>query len=119
MKNKFPAFVCSLTCLLALAGCSSSSVKSPTAGEIVSAVDTQTYHAQYMGKDLKIGDKVKIVEYDLVGDLKHKQSRNMPFAQKKKVIGEATVSSILNDNYYELKSDKPQHVPADAFIEKF
>ncbi|MGZ3788865.1 MAG: hypothetical protein ACXVLQ_10095 [Bacteriovorax sp.] len=114
MKRKFLL----LAYFLIIASCSTQSEKAHKEGEIISSLDSRTYHAQYMGKDLKIGDKVKIVEYDFNYNLKNRQSKNLPMPQKKKVIGEAVVSSILNDHFYELKSDKPQHIPAEAFIEK-
>ncbi len=91
----------------------------PASGEIVSTIDTQTFHAQYKGKDLRVGDRVRIVEYDFNRGQKNRPSRMLPMAQRRRIVGTATVSSLLKDNYYELKSDTPQHVPAGAFIEKY
>lgn len=115
MKNKFLL----LTSFYFLFACSTPSSKPPVQGEIVSVLNSNTYQAEYAGPRLRIGDKVKIIEYDLDTNMKQRNSRNVPFNQKKKVIGEATVSSIINDHFYELKSERPQHVPSDALIEKF
>ena len=87
-------------------------------GDITNGPDAQTFYSEYKGKHpLKVGDKVQIREYNF-SDLKHRQSKTMPFKTNSKVVGEATVSSIIKDNYYELKTDEPQHISGDAFIEK-
>jgi hypothetical protein len=117
MKHKFL-----LTCAFVLAtGCSShlKTIVPPSEGEVVSNLDSQTFHAQYKGRSLKVGDRVSILKYeDFEADLKEHQSRNLPLKKKKIVIGEGVISSILNDDYYEFKSSTPQHIPEGAFIEK-
>ena len=116
MKHK----LLSLTCFLAFAfGCSTQTSKQLPEGEVVSNLDSQTFHAQYKGRNLKVGDRVSILKYeDFETDLKDHQSRNLPLKKKKTMIGQGVISSVLNDDYYEFKSDKPQHIPEGAFIEK-
>lgn len=92
-------------------------------GEVVSSTGPQTFHARYNGKGpLQLGEKFNIVEYQPYSeDLRNRESRNLPFMadeQSKKIIGQATVSNILNNNIYEFKTDRPQHVPENALIEK-
>lgn len=92
-------------------------------GEIISNVNSEILHAKFTGKEaLRVGDRITILQYkDFADDLKQRDSRNLPLKpheKQKKVLGSATVSSILNDGYYELKLDRPQHIPAEAFIEK-
>ncbi|MBC7540856.1 MAG: hypothetical protein H7281_18690 [Bacteriovorax sp.] len=118
MKQKFLILSCFFTLV---AGCSSHVTTSDNlpVGEVVSNVDEQTFHAQYKGRNLKVGDHVTILKYeDFESDLKDHQSRVLPLRKKKTVIGAGVISSVLNDNYYEFKSDKPQHIPEGAFIEK-
>ncbi len=119
MKNK----IASLALFLTLASCSQVSETDHSYGEIVSSTDTQTFQAKYYGKgNLHLGDRVRILEIeDTDTSLKLKKSRNMPFStkqSKKKIIDHATISTVLEDNYYELKSDHAKHVPAEAVIEK-
>lgn len=120
MKNNIWA----LGLMLTLASCSQIRKTNHQEGEIVSSTDAQTFHAKYDGKDqLRVGDRISILQYeDFTQDLRLRESRNMPLSssheKKKKIIGKATVSSILNDNFYELKLDQPQHIPSEAFIEK-
>lgn len=109
-----------LLSIIATLGCSHQPTKNPTTGDITLGSDPYTYQAEYKGKDtLKVGDKVKIMQYDFGDSLKHKQSRMFPLSSTKKQIGEATVSNILDKNYYELKTEKPHPLPGNAFIEKF
>lgn len=105
-------------------GCSHQSY-SPTkttnrpSGEISYGAELNTYRAEYKGKEsLKIGDKVRIMQYEFAEGLKQKQSRAFPLTSTKKQIGEATVSGILGDQYYELKTTSPHPLPGNAFIEK-
>lgn len=88
-------------------------------GEIVGTLDAQTYQAHFKGPVLKLGEKVKIIEYNWNTDIPHRHSRILPDIQEKRIIGQATITTILNDNYYELKTEKPQYIPNDAFIEKY
>jgi hypothetical protein len=111
-----------LTCFFVfIAGCSSHMTRSDNlpVSEVVSNVDEQTFYAQYKGRNLKVGDHVSILKYeDFETDLKDHQSRVLPLRKKKIIIGAGVISSVLNDNYYEFKSAKPQHIPKGAFIEK-
>ena len=96
-----------------------SSTKKTNEGKVVSNLGDTTFHAEYKGPNLKVGDRVSILKFsDFETDLKNHQSRSLPKKQKKVVLGEGVVSSILNDNYYEFKTDAPQHIPEGAFIEK-
>ncbi|RPJ77725.1 MAG: hypothetical protein EHM20_05590 [Alphaproteobacteria bacterium] len=119
MKNK----IITAGLLFTLFSCSQVSETNPPHGEILSSTDTRTFHVKYYGKDtLKIGDRVRILEYeDTSTDLKLKKSRTLPFSTKnakKKVLDLATISSVLDDDYYELKSDNSKHIPEDAIVEK-
>lgn len=119
MKNKF----ITIGLLFTLLSCSQVSETNLPHGEILSSSDNQTFHAKYYGKDsLKIGDRVRILEYeDTSTDLKLKKSRTLPFSTKnvkKRILDLATISSVLDDNYYELKSDNSKHIPQEAIIEK-
>lgn len=105
--------------LITAISCSHKQVSNPPSGDIAYASENSTYQAEYKGKEaLKVGDKVKIMQYDFGDSLKHKQSKNFPLASSKKQIGEATVSNVLSNNFYELTTDRPQHLPGNAFIEK-
>lgn len=113
--KKLAAFLLLLTAI----SCSHKQVSNPTSGDITYGSETATYQAEYKGKaPLVVGDKVKIMQYDFGDSLKHKQSKNFPLASSKKQIGVATVSNVLNNNFYELTTEKPQHLPGNAFIEK-
>ena len=102
-----------------LSGCSTHALNKSPKGEVVSNLDAQTFHVKYKGHNLRVGDRVSILQYkDFEADLKNHQSRNLPIKKEKIIIGKGVVSSILNDNYYELKSETPQHIPEGAFIEK-
>lgn len=108
-----------LALILSFSGCSKQILVNPPEGEIVNSVDTETFHAQYNGRPLKVGDRISILKYeDFEKDLNDRRSRTMPLEKKKVSIGSGTVSSVLKDNYYELKPDTPQHIPSEAFIEK-
>jgi hypothetical protein len=96
-----------LTFLL-LTACSST----PPAGNVVSETSVGTFHAKYPGQNLKIGDRVRIFRMKSIA-----QGEFTP-PPEKKIIGEGRVSSILHDNFYEIKSETAQHIPTDAFIEK-
>jgi hypothetical protein len=105
--------------LLSAISCSHKQVANPPSGDIAYGAEAATYQAEYKGKEpLQVGDKVRIMEYDFGDSLKHKQSRNFPLSSSKRQIGEATVSNVLSNNFYELSTDKPQHLPGNAFIEK-
>lgn len=108
--------------LLTLLSCSQTS-KVASTGEVVSSTGIQSFQAKYNGKEpLRIGDRVNIIEQLAYSeDLRVRDSRNMPFMtdkQNQKIIGQASVSNILNDNFYEFTTDKPQHVPESALIQK-
>lgn len=108
---------------LMLLSCSETPQVTQSESLISSTMGPQTFQAKYKGKgQLRVGDRLRILEYeDFVEDLKEKESRNMPlgnYEKRKKIIGHATVSTVLDDNYYEFKLDKPQPVPAEVFIEK-
>lgn len=94
---------------LILTACSSA----PPVGNVVSETGLGTFHAKYAGQNLKIGDRVKIFRMISIT-----QGEFTP-PPEKKVIGEGRVSSILHDNFYEIKSETAHHIPTDAFIEKF
>lgn len=115
MTNKlFSLFV------LVFIGCSHQTTSNPPSGTIEPAGDAYTYQAEYKGKEnLKVGDKVKIMQYDFGDSLKHKQTRAFPISGNKKQIGEATVSNVLDKNHYELKTKNPGPLPGNVFIEKF
>ncbi|MDD4974619.1 MAG: hypothetical protein PHY93_09740 [Bacteriovorax sp.] len=118
MKHKFLTIICFF---IFATGCSShlTTTVAPSEGEVVSNLDSQTFHAQYKGRSLQVGDHVSILKYeDFEADLKEHQSRNLPIKKKKKVIGVGVISSVLNDHYYEFKSNTPLHIPEGAFIEK-
>ena len=109
--------------LFSLVSCSQTAKVNSADGEVVSSTGIQTFQAKYNGREhLKVGDKVKIIEYqNFSEDLKERESRNFPFMADKrtqKVIGQASVSHVLDDNYYEFTTDRPQHVPEDALIQK-
>lgn len=111
-----------LVFLLSFLSCSRTSEVAST-GEVVSSTGIQSFQAKYNGKEpLRIGDRVNIIEQQAYSeDLRIRESRNMPFMtdkQNQKIIGQASVSNILNDNFYEFKTDKPQHVPESALIQK-
>lgn len=116
--------IAALGILLTLASCSQTADVSKPDGEIVSSIDSQTFHVKKLeGKEkLMIGERVNILSYEEnLNDLKYRDSRDMPLtphAKKKKIIGQATISSYLKDNFYELKTDEPQHIPSEAYIEK-
>lgn len=97
-----------LTFLL-LTACSST----PPVGNVVSETGLGTFHAKYVGQDLKVGDRVRIFR------MKSIDQGELTPPPEKKVIGEGRVSSILHDNFYEIKSETAHHIPIDAFIEKF
>lgn len=114
--NKIMTFLILMTAI----SCSHKEVANPPSGDISYGAEASTYQAEYKGKGaLQVGDKVKIMQYDFGDSLKHKQSKNFPIASSKKQIGEARVSNVLNNNFYELTTEKPQHIPGNAFIEKF
>ena len=117
MKNNFLVFVC---LAIFIVGCSSQSNVKYTGGEVVSNPDPETFHAEYKGALLKPGDRVNIFKYESMAlELKNHQSRILPLKQKKILIGKAAVSAKLKDNFYELKSESPLHIPEGAFIEKY
>lgn len=95
-----------LTLLLTVA-CSST----PPAGNVVSETGIGVFHAKYAGKSLKVGDKVKIF---VMESITQGESTTPP---AKKVVGEGRVTSILKENFYEIKSESAHHIPSDAFIE--
>lgn len=105
---------------LSVFGCSQQKdLRNPPSGDIAYGNDPYTYRATYNGKEgLKVGDKVRIMEYDFDKSQKEKQSRNFPLSTSKKQIGEATVSNMLSPHYYELRTDEPRSIPGNAFIEK-
>lgn len=108
---------------LTLLACSETPQVIQSESLISSTQETQTFQAKYKGREqLQVGDRLRILKYeDFVENLKEKESRNIPignYEKRKKVIGHATVSTVLEDNYYEFKLDKPQYVPSEAIIEK-
>lgn len=94
---------------LCFTSCSSNK---PT-GHVVSETGVGVFHVKYTGQQLNVGDKVKIIKMD------SKDSGEYSPPASKTVIGEGRVSSILHDNYYEIKSETAHHIPKDALIEKF
>lgn len=106
---------------LMVTGCShQSDLRNPPSGDIAYGSDPYTYQASYNGKEeLRVGDKVRIMQYDFEKSQKEKQSRNFPLSTGKKQIGEAVVSNVFSPHYYELKTDQPKPLPGNAFIEKF
>lgn len=115
MKTTFVLFF-----LLSVLGCSQQKdLRNPPSGDIAYGSDPYTYRATYNGKEeLRVGDKVRIMEYDFDKSQKEKQSRNFPLSSSKKQIGEAVVSNRLSSHYYELRIDEPRAIPGNAFIEK-
>ncbi len=112
MKKKAPliCFFC-----IAIASCSTTKPK----GEVVSYNESQFFHAKVNGPKLKIGDRVSILKYeDFNENLKTHQSKSNPIVKKKVLLGVGKVSSILKDNYYEIKSDEPKNIPEGSIIEK-
>lgn len=93
---------------LLLASCSSK----PPSGKVVSETGLGIFHAKYAGKDLNVGDKVKIFRMESMT-----QGELAP-PPVKKVLSEGRVTSILHDNFYEIKTETAHHIPTDAFIEK-
>ena len=89
-------------------GCSSKPL-----GRVVNITGSDTFQAKYIGQDLKIGDKVKIVKMET-----DPYRESSPPANRK-VIGEGSVQKILEGNFYEIKTETSQHIPSDAYIEKF
>ena len=118
MKEKFLISFYLLTLIL---GCSSKTVNERIIeGPVVYNLDSQTFQAEYKGSNLKVGDKLKIFKYETFDqDLKTHISRTRPEDKKKVLIGSGTVSSVLNNNYYEIKTDGPKYIPKGSFIEKF
>jgi len=117
MKEKF---LISFYLLSLTIGCSSKAVRERAKeGPVVGNLDDQTFQAEYKGSNLKVGDKLKIFKYEAFNeDLKGHISRTRPEDKKKVLIGSGTVSSVLNDNYYEIKTDEPKYIPEGSFIEK-
>jgi len=107
-----------MACSLILLGCSSnkqSSTHSATEGKLV---ETKTYRVKYPGASLRVGDKLNVVQYEYDPSLAVRPSRNKPVAIRKKVINKAWVTSVLEDNNYEIEIDKSEKMPSDSFIEK-
>jgi hypothetical protein len=117
MKEKF--LICFYLLFLTL-GCSSKGVNERAKeGPVVGNLDGQTFQAEFKGSNLKVGDKLKIFRYESFDeDLKTHISRTRPEDKKKVLIGLGTVSSVLNDNFYEIKTDEPKYIPEGSFIEK-
>lgn len=83
-------------------------------------IDDQTFHAKFKGRDLKVGDRVRIFRYEeFEAHLQDRQSRNLPQQKKKIITGKGVISSVLDDDYYEFKSEKPKNIAEGTFIEKF
>jgi hypothetical protein len=102
------------------AACTHQTQRNPPSGDITYGPDPYTYQATFSGKGgLKLGEKVRIMTYEFNRSLKEHQGRNFPLSSSKTQIGEATVSNILSNNFYELKTEKPKPLPGNAFIEKF
>lgn len=102
------------------AACTQQTQRNPPSGDITYGSDPYTYQATYAGKGgLKLGEKVRIMTYEFNKSLKEHQGRNFPLSSSKTQIGEATVSNVLSNNYYELKTEGPRPLPRNAFIEKF
>lgn len=110
--------------LLQISSCSQQKSKDRFDGEVISATpQSDIFTAKYNGRgSLSVGDKVSIMQYvDNINDLKSRESRNLPsipHQKHKKRIGEATVLSVMKDRVYELKADREQSIPSDAFIQK-
>jgi hypothetical protein len=100
--------ILSLALFLVIVGCSSTPV-----GHVVSETGPNTFHVNYPNEELKVGDRVRIIRMDI-----NAMGEYAPPA-KKQIIGEGKVSSILNGNFYEITTETAQHVPADAFVQKF
>jgi hypothetical protein len=100
--------ILSLALLLAIVGCSSTPV-----GHVVSETGPNTFHVNYPSQELRVGDRVKIIRMEM-----NSMGEYAPPA-KKEIIGEGKVSSILNGNFYEITTESAQHVPSDAFVQKF
>lgn len=117
-KDLAPIF---FSIMIALAGSCTHETKTtnPPSGDVVQVSGAQTFQATYRGREnLQVGDKVRIMSYDFGDDFKSRSSRLFPLSSNKKQIGEATVSGVLSDHYYELKTTRPLPMPGDAFIEK-
>lgn len=88
-------------------GCSSNQV-----GKVVSETGNNSLHVKYTGQKLKVGDRVRIIQMET------ESTGEYASLAKKKVIGEGRVSTILEGNFYEIKTETAQHVPTGAIIEK-
>jgi hypothetical protein len=116
MKKNIPALIFCLTFIGTFSAPSSAKVPE---SEAIGKLHSQTFHVEFKGRNLRVGDRVSILKYeDFQTDLKNHTSKNFPLKKKKVVIGEGVVSAVLNDNYYEFKSETPQYIPDGAFIEK-
>lgn len=94
--------------------------KPPVIGEVVNVTSSQNFQAKYLGQDLKVGDKVLIYQEVKPKLTVNNEKRNdIPFKEKKSVIGKGIVMDVLSNNYYEIKADNPQYIPnEDAYIQK-
>ena len=116
MKFKFFILIFSLSILFS---CASKTSNNFSDGKVVNFSSDKTFQAEYKGQILKIGDRVSILKYkDLKSKFKTHQSKILPIKQKKIIIGEGVVSSVLKNSFYEFKSESPQYIPEGAFIEK-
>ena len=93
--------------LILLTGCSHTA---PTEGEVTDVTGPQTLQAIYKGNDLKVGDRVLVLEKTDVSTDFGQGKNDVPFRDKRTAIGQGTVSNVLSNNFYELKMDKAQHV---------
>ncbi len=92
---------------LTLLACSNNPV-----GHIVSETSTNTFNIKFPGEELRVGDKVRIL--DIVSNY---SDESAPPA-KTKTIGEGRVSTILKGHYYEITTKSAQHIPTGSFVEK-
>lgn len=100
-------------------GCASKAPPKLPEGKVVSVLSDHTFHAEIIGLHLKVGDRVTILKYkDFQTDLKGHQSRTLPFKKTKIKVGEGIISSVLENNFYELQLENPQHIPEGSFVEK-
>ncbi len=107
-----------MACALTLVGCSSAKQNIANKGVEGKLVETKSYRVKYLGPSLKIGDRLNVVQYEYDPSLAARPSRNKPVAIRKKVVSKAWVSSVLEDNNYEVEIDKTEKMPSDSYIEK-